>query len=276
MPATSRLGPAAHLGWTTAAGAAHRAGGFQRPLSAVAFGSGTALGVARVGACGGSRRRTGRRGTGFGRCWWRRAWRRRVRRPATVRRVGRWAGRPPGSAAPVAAKGVWLPGRVGRRRHPAVRAPIRRRSEDAVLGVARCERGSTGACGRVWSGWAMPRHPGARCRPGSAPCGVSPAEVHGDASPATAPGGGATVERLPAGRRSAGDRRGQPAAGRAGYDDAELHRVEGEHAGFGPLQERTSSARGLFVHAAVAFSDGTAGLSGGDVAAGPNRRPRET
>ena len=45
--------------------------------------------------------------------------------------------------------------------------------------------------------------------------------------------------------------------------------------GLGPLQERTSSARGLFVHAAVAFTEGrrALGVSGLETWARPEAEP---
>ena len=116
-------------------------------------------------------RRIGRRVTGFGRCWWRRAWSRLVRRRATVRRAGRaWVGRRVGPAGGRRRRssrrgcgcGAWH--RVGRRRCGGRRRGSRVRFRPCLWRKRRVGRGAslrartwpTGACGGDWSGWAGP------------------------------------------------------------------------------------------------------------------------
>ena len=211
-------------------------------------------------------------------------------RPATSYRaagwvcVGRTAGLPPGSASPVEPKGVWLRGLASgwaeTLRRPAVRAPgsyPALGAEDASC-WARFEFGRSDlADGRLRSrlerlGAAWERHPGAPLPavfPGSAEQQAAYRFLHNkqvDGDDVLQPHREALVERCR-----------QELAVLLVQDTTTLNYTglqEGTQ-GLGPLQERTSSARGLFVHAAVAFTEGrrALGVSGLETWARPEAEP---
>ena len=211
-------------------------------------------------------------------------------RPATSYRaagwecVGRTAGRPPGSAAPVAPKGVWLRGLESgwaeTLRRPAVRAPgsyPALGAEDASCWARREFGRSDLADGRLRSrlerlGGAWERHPGAPLPavfPGSAEQQAAyrflhNKKVHGD-------------DILQPHREALVERCRQESAVLLVQDTTTLNYtgLKESTQGLGPLQERTNSARGLFVHAAVAFSEGrrALGVSGLETWARPEAEP---
>ena len=266
----------------------HRAGGLERPFSGAAFGSGSALGVARVGACDGAF------GDGLGiaargasgaveTCV-------ESSRPATSYRaagwsyVGRTSGRPPGSAVAAEPKGVWLRGLSAGWEACLRRSPARLPGSFPALGLSdearwsRCEFARSDLVdGRLRRrlerlGAAWERHPGAPLPavfPGSAEQQAAYRFLHNKqvaADDILQPHREALVERC----RSA-------SAVLLVQDTTTLNYtgLKDSTRGLGPLQERTSSARGLFVHAAVAFTEGrrALGVSGLETWARPEAEP---
>ena len=211
-------------------------------------------------------------------------------RPATSYRaagwsyVGRTSGRPPGSAVAAEPKGVWLRGLSAgweaRLRRPPARAPgsfpALELSDEASW--SRCEFGRSDLVdGRLRRrlerlGAAWERHPGAPLPavfPGSAEQQAAYRFLHNKqvaADDILQPHREALVERC----RSA-------SAVLLVQDTTTLNYtgLKDSTRGLGPLQERTSSARGLFVHAAVAFTEGrrALGVSGLETWARPEAEP---
>ena len=125
-------------------------------------------------------RRIGKRATGCGRCWPRRAWRRRGPRRATRRRAGRaWAGPRGGRrgrrrrrSRRACGYGAWK--RAGKRRCGGRRRALRGRFRPLRWTTRPVGRGAsssartwpTGACGSGWSGWGRPGNGirASRCR----------------------------------------------------------------------------------------------------------------
>ena len=191
-------------------------------------------------------------------------------RPATSYRaagwsyVGRTSGRPPGSAVASDPKGVWLRGLSAGWEASLRRPPARAPGSFPALALSdeaswsRCEFARSDLVdGRLRSrlerlGAAWERHPGAPLPavfPGSAEQQAAYRFLHNKqvaADDILQPHREALVERC----RSA-------AAVLLVQDTTTLNYtgLADSTRGLGPLQERTNSARGLFVHAAVAFTE---------------------
>ena len=211
-------------------------------------------------------------------------------RPATSYRaagwsyVGRTSGRPPGSAVAAEPKGVWLRGLSAGWEACLRRSPARLPGSFPALGLSdearwsRCEFARSDLVdGRLRRrlerlGAAWERHPGAPLPavfPGSAEQQAAYRFLHNKqvaADDILQPHREALVERC----RSA-------SAVLLVQDTTTLNYtgLKDSTRGLGPLQERTSSARGLFVHAAVAFTEGrrALGVSGLETWARPEAEP---
>ncbi len=211
-------------------------------------------------------------------------------RPATSYRaagwrcVGRTSGLPPGASAPVAPKGVWLRGLAADWEERLRRAPLRAPgSFPALSGEAepcwsRREFGRSDLVDgrlrsrlvRLGAGWE--RHPGEPLPaifPGSAEQQAAYRFLHNskvDSEDILQPHREALVERC------------RLASTVLLVQDTTTLNYTGlreSTAGLGPLRERTGSARGLFVHAAVVFTEGgrPVGVSGLETWARPEVEP---
>jgi hypothetical protein len=211
-------------------------------------------------------------------------------RPATSYRaagwecVGRTAGRPPGSASPVEPKGVWLRGLESGWAETLRRSPAREPGSFPALSVAdeaswsRCEFARSDLVdGRLRRrlerlGGAWERHPGEPLPavfPGSAEQQGAYRFLHNKK---------VAVDDILQPHREALVARCRPESAVLLVQDTTTLNYTGlaeSTQGLGPLQERTSSARGLFVHAAVAFSEGrrALGVSGLETWARPEVEP---
>ena len=211
-------------------------------------------------------------------------------RPATSYRaagwsyVGRTSGRPPGSAVASDPKGVWLRGLSAGWEASLRRPPVRAPGSFPALALSdeaswsRCEFARSDLVdGRLRSrlerlGAAWERHPGAPLPavfPGSAEQQAAYRFLHNKqvaADDILQPHREALVERC------------RPASAVLLVQDTTTLNYTGladSTRGLGPLQERTNSARGLFVHAAVAFTEGrrALGVSGLETWARPEVEP---
>lgn len=211
-------------------------------------------------------------------------------RPATSYRaagwecVGRTAGRPPGSASPVEPKGVWLRGLESGWAETLRRSPAREPGSFPALSLAdeaswsRCEFARSDLVdGRLRRrlerlGGAWERHPGEPLPavfPGSAEQQGAYRFLHNKK---------VAVDDILQPHREALVARCRPESAVLLVQDTTTLNYTGlaeSTQGLGPLQERTSSARGLFVHAAVAFSEGrrALGVSGLETWARPEVEP---
>ena len=198
--------------------------------------------------------------------------------------VGRTSGRPPGSAAPAEPKDVWLRGLSAdweqTLRCPPARAPgsfpALALSDEASW--SRCEFARSDLVdGRLRRrlerlGAAWERHPGEPLPavfPGSAEQQAAYRFLHNTK---------VTGDDILQPHREALVERCRPASAVLLVQDTTTLNYTGladSTQGLGPLQERTSSARGLFVHAAVVFSEGrrALGVSGLETWARPEAEP---
>ena len=198
--------------------------------------------------------------------------------------VGRTAGRPPGAAGAVEPKRVWLLGLEMDWAETLRRPPAREPGSFPALAAedesrwARSEFGRSDlADGRLRSrlerlGSAWERHPGEPLPavfPGSAEQQAAYRFLHNKKV------GGEDI--LQPHREALVERCRQESAVLLVQDTTTLNYtgLRESTQGLGPLQERTSSARGLFVHAAVAFTEGrrALGVSGLETWARPEAEP---
>ena len=198
--------------------------------------------------------------------------------------VGRTSGRPPGSADSVAPKGVWLRGLAAgwaeALRRPASRAPgsFPALAADEETSWARREFGRSDLADgrlrarleRLGTGWE--RHPGELLPaifPGSAEQQAAYRFLHNKKV--------SSEDILQPHREALVERCRQASTVLLVQDTTTLNYtgLKASTRGLGPLQERTGSARGLFVHAAVAFTEGRRplGVSGLETWARPETEP---
>ena len=211
-------------------------------------------------------------------------------RPATSYRaagwacVGRTAGRPPGSPVAAEPKCVWLRGLEAGWEETLRRAPSRAPGvfpaltlDDEASWARREFARSDLADGRLRRrlerlGAAWERHPGQPLPaifPGSAEQQAAYRFLHNKQV--------SGEDILQPHREALVERCGQESTVLLVQDTTTLNYtgLQDSTQGLGPLQERTSSARGLFVHAAVAFTEGRRplGVSGLETWARPEAEP---
>ena len=198
--------------------------------------------------------------------------------------VGRTAGQPPGAAAATEPKSVWLRGLEAGWEQTLRRPPEREPGRFPVMQLgaedswARREFGRSDlADGRLRTrlesmAAAWQRHPGAPLPaifPGSAEQQAAYRFLHN--------GKVASADILQPHREALLERLRQESTVLLVQDTTTLNYtgLRGSAQGLGPLKERASSARGLFVHAAVAFTEGRrpVGVSGLESWARPEAEP---
>ena len=211
-------------------------------------------------------------------------------RPATSYRaagwrcVGRTSGLPPGASAPVVPKGVWLRGLASDWAETLRRPPSRAPGSFPALDAAD-------ESGWAWREFGRSDMADGRLRSRLVRLGSAWARHPGEPLPAVFPGSAEqqAVYRFLHNKKVAGEdilqphrealvERCRPASAVLLVQDTTTLNYTGlreSTAGLGPLRERTGSARGLFVHAAVVFTEGrrALGVSGLETWARPEAEP---